>query len=280
MAIGELMPTLKIAARSSRSAIFLLLVAPLILLNGSRAKRNRMRRRFNNFFVTGDHRLYSIQTKSTGDPMTDFVMTNITVDDIPSSASPVAAYLLWATVAASGNQTAGLTGAQFRNSDLAPVTTVVTGTSPCWSNGGGTGGGSGRTEYLYRADVIKLFPVVDGKYAINGTHSLKLVDVGGGGNQVPFTLGATLLVVFRDVKEPYRAIVVYDGSFVMNQGSDFVTQTMRGFYQASDISVGKTVYGDRRRSRRLLRPGSREREGPWRKRVQRAILGTSRFFIQ
>jgi hypothetical protein len=81
--------------------------------------------------------------------------------------------------------------------------------------------------------------VEDGKYKINGTHSLKLVDVGGTGNTVPFTLGATLLVVFRDVKEPYRAIVVYDGGFVMNQGSEFITQTMKGFYQAADTADTK-----------------------------------------
>ena len=194
---------------------------------------------FNNFFLTGDHRLYSVQIKGSGNPATHFVTTSIAVAGIPSSASPVAAYLYWATVAGSGNPTAGLTGTQFRNTDLAPVTTVVNGTSPCWSSGGGTGGGSGKTEYLYRADVISLFPVVDGKYAVNGSHALKLVDVGGNGNTVPFTLGATLLVVFRDVKEPYRAIVVYDGGFVMNQGSDVVTQTMKGFYQASDSSPAR-----------------------------------------
>ena len=182
---------------------------------------------FNNFFLTGDHRLYSVQTKGMGDPATHFFETSITVPTydsvpatgIPSSASPVAAYLYWATVATSGDQFAGLTGTKFRGSDLTPVTTVVNGTSPCWSSGGGAGGGSGKTEYLYRADVIKLFPVVDGKYDVTDTHSLKLAGVGGTGNTVPFTLGATLLVVYRDVKDPYRAIVVYDGGFVMNQGS-------------------------------------------------------------
>src|SRR5215471_4426377 len=234
------MPTVRIAARSSRSPLLFVLVTLFLLLTQQPGQaQTNAPAYFNNFFLTGDHRSYSVQTKGSGNPATGFATTNITIGDIPSSASPVAAYLYWATVAASGNPTAGLTGAQFRDSDLAPVTTVVNGTSPCWSSGGATGGGSGKTEYLYRADVIKLFPVVDGRYAVNGTHSLKLVDTGSNGNTVPFTLGATLVMVFRDVKEPYRAIVIYDGGFVMNNGSDFITQTMTGFYQASDSSPAR-----------------------------------------
>src|SRR5262245_55913658 len=234
------MTTLKAAAKSSGRPVLFLLVTLLMLLTQQPGHAQTNAPIYdNNFFINGDHRLYSVQTKGSGDPTTHFVSTSITVADIPSSASPVAAYLFFATVATSGNQNDGLTGAQFRDTDLAPVTTVVNGTSPCWSSGGATGGGSGKTEYLYRADVLKLFPVVDGKYAVNGTHSLRLVDTGSNGNTVPFTLGATLVVVFRDVKEPYRAIVIYDGGFVMNNGSEFITQTMKGFYQASDSSTAR-----------------------------------------
>src|SRR5262245_24518781 len=94
------MSIIRTAMRSARRPIpFLIVTLALLLMQRPGQAQSNAPQYFNNFFVTGDHRLYSVQTKNTGDPTTGFATTNMTVDNIPSSASPVAAYLYWATVA-------------------------------------------------------------------------------------------------------------------------------------------------------------------------------------
>src|SRR4029453_9687073 len=55
-----------------------------------------------------------------------------------------------------------------------------------------------------------------------------------GGNTTPFTIGASLLIVYRNPNDPFRAVVIYDGGFVLNQGFQSVTKTIKGFYNASN----------------------------------------------
>jgi hypothetical protein len=52
---------------------------------------------------------------------------------------------------------------------------------------------------------------------------------------VPFTLGASLVVIYRAPTDPLRAIVVYDGGFTMDNGTDAISQTIAGFYQSSSL---------------------------------------------
>ena len=61
----------------------------------------------------------------------------------------------------------------------------------------------------------------------------------GNGNSTPSTLGASLVIIYRDSASfgdpelPLKAIVIYDGSYTMNQSTQSMTQTIEGFYQAS-----------------------------------------------
>ena len=129
-------------------------------------------------------------------------------------------------------------GAQFRSHDLnsSVITTVLnpTGSSPCWSSGGGIGSSNGSKRMIVRrADVLRFLDLdPSGRTIIGGTHAIRLPD-SGGGNQVPFTLGASLVVIYRTSSDPLRAIVLYDGGFTMDHGSDSFSLTVAGFYQSS-----------------------------------------------
>ena len=63
------------------------------------------------------------------------------------------------------------------------------------------------------------------------SHQVKLADSGSNGNGVPLTVGATLVIVFRDPQVPtLSSIVISDGGFSLNHGSDVITQTFRGSF--------------------------------------------------
>ena len=69
------------------------------------------------------------------------------------------------------------------------------------------------------------------------THTVKFPD-SGNGNATPFTLGASLVIVYRSQPnlidpEPLRGIVIYDGGFTIDQATDTLIQPIAGFYQAS-----------------------------------------------
>jgi hypothetical protein len=207
---------------------------------------------FNNYFLTGDYVVSGVGMKGTGGA-NGFSTKTINVSGVPENATPVAAFLYWGTVVAASDLRAGLNGATFETQGHAhPIedfTTVLNdpvaeppGTSPCWSTGGGAGdGGSAKYFILHRADVLRFFEFdnTTKQWLLNGPHKVTLRDSGGTGNTVPFTLGASLVIVYREVNQPFSAIVMYDGGFVMNQGSDEVTQKLEGFYHAAEEPSAK-----------------------------------------
>src|SRR5262245_62885418 len=113
--------------------------------------------------------------------------------------------------------------------DLAP-----SGTSPCWSGGGGTGGSGGaHRTHTFRADVFQFLPIdANGKVQANGAHVITLPDAGTG-NEVPSSAGASLVVIYRDPTKPLTSIVIYDGSYSMDNSTGIMSQTIQGFYQAA-----------------------------------------------
>ncbi len=115
------------------------------------------------------------------------------------------------------------------------------GATPCWSSGGGTGqsGGNKRT-YSYRYDVLRFLPVVNGRHRANGLHPVGLPDLGTK-KSTPRALGASLVVVYRDPDLPLSALVIYDGSWVMDNSTHGMTQTIEGFYDPADVS-GKMTF--------------------------------------
>src|SRR4030095_12608903 len=93
--------------------------------------------------------------------------------------------------------------------------------------------------------------------------TVRLPDAGTG-NQVPVTNGASLVVIYRnpDSGAPLRSIVIYDGGFTLDQQHDVMSQTIKGFYQASssDPDARMThIVGDGQSNfaeRVLFRPGT------------------------
>ena len=82
---------------------------------------------------------------------------------------------------------------------------------------------------MNRADIVRFFDDVDGNgnALINGTtHTVKLPN-NGGGNVTPFTVGASIVLVYRTHTDPLRAIVFYDGGFTINQATDTLTQPIQ-----------------------------------------------------
>ena len=71
-----------------------------------------------------------------------------------------------------------------------------------------------------------------------GQHVVKLPADSGGG--IPFTVGASLLIVYRVMSPdfPLKAVVVYDGAWVRTGGFQ---QTVRGFYDAAP-GYSETAY--------------------------------------
>src|SRR5262249_25898725 len=55
-------------------------------------------------------------------------------------------------------------------------------------------------------------------------------------NQAILLQGASLVVVYRDPSAPLTSIVLYDGGYTMNSAASPLSQTIRGFYQASNTS--------------------------------------------
>ena len=227
---------------------------------------------FKNYFVTGDFAVAGVGLEGRG--VNGIATGAINVSGVPEKADVLAAFLYWQVVSGSGPD-AGAENVTFNGYPLslpsnAPVPTgggllsVVGdpfGTSPCWSSGGGTGssGGSKRT-FTYRADVLRFLPVgPDGKFVVNGAHAIQLPDQGNS-NNTPRALGASLVVVYRhpDPATSLNAIVIYNGSYTMNNATRSLTQVIAGFYDPAD-APGKITHivgsGQANKSERLVIPG-------------------------
>jgi len=215
---------------------------------------------FKNYFVTGDYVVAGWQ--KTGFSLISNVSYgtgNINVPDtfqaskggiaatpIPDGASIVAAFLYWQTVEDSG--TAGFGQNGFFNNYAIKGTPLGNPNAPAqWSSGGCAGANTGsKTVRTYRADVRPYLLHLDpqsGKIQFNGTYPVVLRDTGG--NQPPFTLGASIVIVYRllgptdptnQLAVPLNAITIYDGSFTMNNSVPNLNQLIQGFYQAASSS--------------------------------------------
>src|SRR4029453_5418106 len=118
--------------------------------------------------------------------------------------------LYWETIVEFPSQLAGV---QFRDTpiDVNDVTIVkknsLTLTGPfasCWASNGQQ---PTFTMYQMEADVRRLLPlqlangVSTGKRLANGLHNVRLPE-NGTGNHVPQSAGASLVIVYRDTRDP------------------------------------------------------------------------------
>lgn len=199
---------------------------------------------FKNYFITGDYVVGGVGLRGSGG-----AERNIVITGVPDGADIVAAFLYWQVVADAPEQ--GSVGVTFNGRPLSVIDGVAPdpdpfgkllsteGTSPCWSSGGGTGSGGGsKKTYTYRADVLRLLPIDDvetggsGKFIVNTSHTITVPDTGNS-NATPTALGASLVVVYRDTSKLFRAIVIYDGGYTLNNQTPTMSQTIKGFYQAA-----------------------------------------------
>ena len=224
---------------------------------------------FKNYFLTGDYVVGGVGLRGLGglSGTPGIARGVIQIAGVPAEGEVVAAFLYWQVVSKDtlGPQS-GTTGARFNGVPLGTANgplaknLVSDGVSPCWSGGGATGAADGQHRtYSYRADVLRFLPVdADGRFVVNGPHTVEIPDSGPSGNGVPIALGASLVVVYRDATRPLNAIVIYDGGYTMDQSHESMTQRLRGFYQAAGPAAKMTHIvgsGQANKTERLLLPG-------------------------
>jgi hypothetical protein len=218
---------------------------------------------FTNYFVTGD---YVVSGWVEGPPdYSGYATGKITVPDpvqapylqtgvesqVPAGADIVAAFLYWSTVEGSKSTFAGqqgfFNGYPFSGNVLGNPNAPVS-----WSSGGCSGSAKGsKTIRTYRADVRPYLPLdtdpsssTFGRIAPNTAYTVRLADSGSNGNTAPFTLGATLVLVYRVLNgnAPLNGIVLFDGIYAPSNAGQTISQTLYGFYQAALNPVAKLTH--------------------------------------
>lgn len=246
-------------------ALFIsLLLLPLSVPSAQAADALQL---FKNYFITGDYVVGGVALRGQGVPSStiaggvgSYATGVIHMNGVPQGADIVAAYLYWETISGTGVNQSTLAIGAFRGNRIVGKQLASPTVLACFGSGGGNGGTNGATPLLvFRADVLKYLPfpsvangqpagqrlVNDADLLNNGfaPASVSLPDSGGGGstspstsNQAFLTEGASLVVVYRVATDPLRAIVIYDGGFTFSSNNPGMTQTVRGFYEASKTS--------------------------------------------
>ena len=198
---------------------------------------------FKNYFITGSYVVGGVGLQGRG--VNGVATGSIPMTGAPEGADIVAAFLYWQVVTKDGTGDAGASGVTFgpwapsaptapgpgiplSSEDGALGKILGTGTPPCWSGGGGTGSSGGATKtFTYRTDILRFLRIDEttGKYKVNGAYQVQLPD----GNGVT-ALGASLVVIYRDLAKPLNAIVLYDGAYTMDQSTEGMFQSIKGFY--------------------------------------------------
>ena len=230
------------------------------------------------FLVTGDYAVGSVDlTNSTNPSSGGFSTGTINIIGVPANADVLAAYLFWETIDRTvvTNPEAGV---QFNGSNVVDAEVGLVkrtfedlgSSAPCFSSGR-----EPLTLWAFKADVLRLLPMQmdatgpTGKRLANGAHTVRLPDASGG-NVVPESAGAALLVVYRDPEadvtlNPLRRVVVYDG---LKRKPDLVTtltQTLRGFYGSSTAALATGVAKSTDHAYRRHWTTERERTNPVRR---------------
>ena len=219
----------------------------------------------NNYMVTGDyvvagwqrsltnaatHPGYFSGTISVPDPkqqdptiLAKAPSPNVTFR-VPDGADVVAAVLYWQTVEKSSSTFAGRL-AYFNGKPVAG-TLPLGNQPPSWSSGGCSGPSNGTTlVQTYRADVRPYLRIVNGIIQPNDSFNVEFADSGSNGSTAPFTLGATLVIVYRVLSPDYpmNAISIYDGGFAPSTTMPNMMQSIWGFYQpATKNPVAKLTH--------------------------------------
>ena len=214
------------------------------------------------YLITGNYVASGVDfTSQVNPPDVHGIATGtIHISGVPKDADIIAAYLYFETI----TYTASLSdanGVTFRGNPvlLNDVMGVKKGrqdltgsVSACWSSG------TPLTATMFRVDVLRWLPIrtdadgrITGKRLVNDAdllahglplHQVQLPEAAGGGNHVPQSAGASLVIVYRDPSQPLRKIVMYDGIHVQSSLNEVTTQSLRGFYQSSAVKSAQITY--------------------------------------
>lgn len=218
---------------------------------------------FKNYFVTGDYVTggwvegppdysgYAPGTISIPDTLQAQYLAPGVPTTVPAGADIVAAYLYWATV--EGNQSAFAGQHAFFNGYAIKGEVLGNPNAPTsWSSGGCSGSSNGsKTMRTYRADVHPYLPVdtnpaspTFGALVAAGSIPVRLADSGSNGNTQPSALGATLVIIYRQLNPPVplNAIILYDGAFAPSNAGLTISQNLTGFYQPATNPVAKLTH--------------------------------------
>ena len=228
----------------------------------------------NNFFVTGDYIVagaYGMNENYTTINGVRYTVGTIAVPDpnpgitgakqVPVGAQIVAALLYWQTVEKVGATPGGPGSGQngyfrplryyYNGGPAAPGYAIsgtnVTGSKAVsWGSGGCSGYSTGKQLVTYRADVSAGLPNdANGNPTPNGNFEIRLP---GGDDSTPFTLGATLVVIYRlptgagGPQIPLNSIVIYDGDYAQSNVQLTMTQKLQGFYDADHNPVSRLTH--------------------------------------
>src|SRR5215831_9777115 len=208
----------------------------------------------NNYMVTGDYVVGGWNKVGSPSTTTGMSTGTILIPDptaygtgysahapqqvqVPTGADIVAAFLYWQAVENSGTN-AGRNG-YFLGSPISGTILGNLNAPVSWSSGGCAGSSQGsKTIVTYRADVSNLIPLDSNGNVIQGNtnpYPVSLPDTGKAG-QPPYTLGATLVIIYRLLAPtvPLNAVIIYDGSYAPSNTSQTMTQPMLGIFQAGN----------------------------------------------
>ena len=98
---------------------------------------------FKNYFLTGDYTVAGVGLQGTGVNGLARGTISIAPGTVPAHADVLGAFLYWATVEHTPGE--GAIGARFDGADISTIAkSLGSGTPPCWSSGGATGGGGAK----------------------------------------------------------------------------------------------------------------------------------------
>jgi len=238
-------------------AVFLLLIIaaqPLV------AQQPLGDKPFTNYFVTGDYVVGGwVEQSSNGVLATGTIsipdsQKQPNAGSIPVGADIVAAYLYWGTV--EGSQTL-FVGQQavFNGYKIVGKVLGNPNAPTSWSSGGCTGSSTGsKTMRMYRADVRPYLPLDTNSASptfgallangLNGSIPVQIADSGSNGNTQPNALGATLVIIYRQLSPalPLNAIVLYDGSYAPSNSNPTMNQTLIGFDEPDATHAAKITH--------------------------------------
>jgi hypothetical protein len=146
----------------------------------------------------------------------------ITIPNLPATASVVKAFLYWATIG-----TEGTFNSLLLNDETITGTLIGNSANTCWE------GPAGLRNFVYRADVTDLVDG-DGVYLLDGLP----YDLDNGND----SQGASLVVIYAVTGFRTRTIIINDGATTLDFNMNTYTDTIEGFEHTEPLTSASVTY--------------------------------------